>query len=128
MGEGGNRGWASGPGPVAVAKPVPQPKRVAEERSMESPKVTERSAGFTEVPAVSPTTDSRRIDLDSLPVPTWVTVREAAFLARVSEQQVLEWVNKGTVEHEVILRDSRDAGWVFVRTRDLDPALARDAG
>jgi hypothetical protein len=41
---------------------------------------------------------------------------------------VLEWVNKGTVEHEVILRDARHAGWVFVRARDLDPALARDAG
>ena len=128
MGEGGNRGWASGTGPVAETKPVPQPKRVAEERSMGSPKVTERSTGFPEVPAVSPTTDSRRIDLDSLPVPTWVTVREAAFLARVSEQQVLEWVNEGTVEHEVLLRDARHAGWVFVRTRDLDQALARDAG
>jgi hypothetical protein len=134
VGEGGNRGWASGPGPVAQTKPVPQPKgvpqpkRVAEDRSMRSPKVTERSPGFPEVAAVSPTTDSRRIDLDSLPVPTWVTVREAAFLARVSEQQVLEWVNKGTVEHEVILRDARHAGWVFVRTRDLDPAHARDAG
>jgi hypothetical protein len=128
VGEGGNRGWASSPGPVAEAKPMPQPKRVAEARSMGSPKVTERSTGFTKVPAVSPTTDARRIDLDSLPVPTWVTVREAAFLAHVSEQQVLEWVNKGTVEHEVILRDSRHAGWVFVRTRDLDPALARDAG
>jgi hypothetical protein len=133
VGEGGNRGWASGPGPVAETKPVPQlkrvpqPKRVAEERSG-SRKVTERSTGFPEVPAVSPTTDSRRINLDSLPVPTWVTVREAAFLARVSEQQVLEWVNKGTVEHEVILRDAGHAGWVFVRTRDLDPALARDAG
>jgi hypothetical protein len=95
---------------------------------MWSPKVTERSTGFTKVPAVSPTTDSRRIDLDSLPLPTWVTLREAAFLARVSEQQVLEWVNEGTVEHEVILRDARHAGWVFVRTRDLDPVLARDAG
>jgi hypothetical protein len=127
VGEGGNRGWASGPGAVAETKRMPQPKRVAE-RSMGSPRVTERTAGFAEVPAVSPTTDSRRIDLDSLPVPTWVTVREAAFLARVSEQQVLEWVNKGTVEHEVILRDARHAGWVFVRTRDLDPALARHAG
>ena len=47
VGEGGNRGWASGPGPAAEAKPVPQPKRVAEERSMRSPKVTERSTGFT---------------------------------------------------------------------------------
>ncbi|MGH2649945.1 MAG: hypothetical protein ACRDHK_01870 [Actinomycetota bacterium] len=111
VGEGGDRGWASGPGPVAESKPVPQPKRVAEELAMGSPN-----------------TASRRIDLDSLPVPAWVTVREAAFLARVSEQQVLEWVNKGAVEHEVILRDARHAGWVFVRTRDLDPALARDAG
>jgi hypothetical protein len=128
VGEGGNRGWTSGPGPTAVDKPVPQPKRVAEERWMGSAKVTERTTRFTEAPAVSPTTDSRRIDLDSLPVPTWVTVREAAFLARVSEQQVLEWVNKGTVEHEVILRDARHAGWVLVRTRDLDPALARGAG
>ena len=128
VGEGGNRGWASSPGSAAEAKPVPQPKRVAEKRSVGSAKVTERSTGFTEVPAVSPTTDSDGIDLDSLPVPTWVTVREAAFLARVSEQQMLEWVNKGTVEHEVILRDARHAGWVFVRTRDLDPALAREAG
>jgi hypothetical protein len=128
VGEGGNRGWASGTGPVAETKPVLQPNRVAEERSMGSPRITERSTGSPMVPAVSPTTDSHRIDLDSLPVPTWVTVREAAFLARVSEQQVLEWVNKGTVEHEVILHDARHAGWVFVRTRDLEPALARDAG
>jgi len=138
VGEGGDRGWASGPRPVAETKPVPRPERVAEERSIRSPMGEERSMGFPVAadgskasPKVAeglPTTASRRIDLDSLPVPAWVTVREAAFLARVSEQQVLEWINKGTVEHEVILRDARHAGWVFVRTRDLDPALARNAG
>jgi hypothetical protein len=117
VGEGKDRGWTSGPRPVAKTKPVLQPDRVAEERSMGSPKVAE----------VRPTTASRKIDLDSLPIPTWVTVREAAFLARVSEKQVLEWIDKGTLEHEVILRDARHAGWGFVRTRDLDPYLARVA-
>jgi hypothetical protein len=127
VGEGKDRGWASGPKPVAETKPVLRMERVAEERSMGSPAVEERSTGSPEVAQPSPATASPRIDLDSLPVPTWVTVREAAFLARVSEEQVLEWINKGTVEHEVILRDARHAGWVFVRTRDLDPAFARDA-
>jgi hypothetical protein len=117
VGEGKDRGWTSGPRPVAKTKPVLQPDRVAEERSMGSPKVAE----------VRPTTASRKIDLDSLPIPTWVTVREAAFLARVSEKQVLEWIDTGTLEHEVILRDARHAGWGFVRTRDLDPYLARVA-
>jgi hypothetical protein len=83
--------------------------------------------GSPEVAEVRATTPSHRIDLDSLPLPTWVTVREAAFLARVSEVQVLEWIDKGTVEHEVILGDPRSTGWVFVRTRDLDHQLARDA-
>jgi hypothetical protein len=40
---------------------------------------------------------------------------------------VLDWIGRGMVQHEVILRDARHTGWVFVRTRDLDPALARDA-
>jgi len=127
VGEGGDRGWASGPRPVAETKPVFRPERVAEERSMGFRVAADRSTGFPKVAEGPPTTASRRIDLDSLPVPTWVTVREAAFLARVSEEQVLEWIKKGTVEHEVILRDARHAGWVFVRARDLDPALARDA-
>jgi hypothetical protein len=54
-------------------------------------------------------------------------VREAAFLSRVSEEKVLEWIGRGIVQHEVILRDARHTGWVFVRTRDLDPALDREA-
>ena len=128
VGESKDRGWASGLKRVAETKPVLRLERGAEARSMGSPTVEERSTGSPKVAEVSPTTAYSRIDLDSLPVPTWVTVREAAFLARVSEAQVLEWINKGTVEHEVILRDARHAGWVFVRTRDLDPALARDAG
>lgn len=54
-------------------------------------------------------------------------MREAAFLSRVSEEKVLEWIGRGIVQHEVILRDARQTGWVFVRTRDLDPALDRQA-
>lgn len=127
VGEGKDRGWASGSKPVAETKPVLGTERIAEAPSMGSPTVEERPTGSPEVAETSPATASSRIDLDSLAVPTWVTVREAAFLARVSEEQVLEWINKGTVEHEVILRDARHAGWVFVRTRDLDPALARHA-
>jgi hypothetical protein len=127
VGEGRDLGWASGTRPVAETKPVLRPEREAKEPSMGSPNVAQRSLGSSNVPEGPPTTASRGIDLDSLPVPTWVTVHEAAFLARVSEEQVLEWIHKGTVEHEVILRDARHDGWVFVRTRDLDPALARDA-
>ena len=127
VGEGGDWGWASGPRPVAETKPVIRPEPVAEERSMGFRVAADRSTGSSKVAEGPPIMASRRIDLDSLPVPTWVTVREAAFLARVSEEQVLEWINKGIVEHEVILRDARHAGWVFVRTRDLDPTLARDA-
>jgi len=117
VGEAKDRGWTSGPRPVAETKPVLRRQRVVEEPSMGSPKVED----------VPPTRASRRIDLDSLPTPTWVTVGEAAFLAHVSETQVLEWIDTGTVEHEVILRDARHDGLVFVRTRDLDQDLARDA-
>src|SRR6266545_262739 len=79
VGEAKDRGWTSGPRPVAETKPVLRRERIVEEPSMGPPKVEE----------VPPTTASRRIDLDSLPTPTWVTVREAAFLAHVSETQVL---------------------------------------
>jgi hypothetical protein len=128
VGEAKDRGWASGPKPVAEPRRVRRPERVPERRSTGSPEVAEvRSMGSPEVAEVQATTASPRIDLDSLPLPTWVTVREAAFLARVSETQVLEWIDKGTVDHEVILGDPRTTGWVFVRTRDLDPKLARDA-
>jgi len=127
VGEGKDRGWTSHPKPVPATKPDLQPERRAEERSMGSPEVDERSTRSPEAGEVPPTTGSRRIDLDTLLIPTWVTVREAAFLAHVSERQVLEWIDQGTVEHEVTLRDTRHAGWVFVRTRDLDPDLARDA-
>jgi hypothetical protein len=116
MGEAKDRGWTSGRRPVPEKKPGPQP-RVVENRPMESPKVED----------ARPTSESPRIDLDTLLIPTLVTVREAAFLAHVSERQVLEWIDKGTVEHEVTLRDTRHAGWMFVRTRDLDSDLARDA-
>jgi hypothetical protein len=116
VGETGNRGWTSGGGPIAETKPV-SPEPITEERS----------TGFAEIAQVPLTEASPRIDLDSRPVPPWVTVPEAAFLARVSEQQVLEWIDKGTVMHEVVLRDARHEGHVFVRTRDLDPHLARDA-
>lgn len=117
VGEAKDRGWTSSPRPVAETEPVLRRERIVLKPSMGPPKVEE----------VPPTTASRRIDLDSLPTPTWVTVREAAFLAHVPETQVLEWIDKGTVEHEVILRDARHTGLVFVRTRDLDPGLARDA-
>jgi len=106
VGEGKDRGWASGPKPVVEERPVAAPA-IAE--------------------APRPTPPSRRLDLDALPIPVWVTVREAAFLSRVSEEKVLEWIGRGIVEHETILRDARHTGSVFVRSRDLDPALARDA-
>lgn len=126
VGEGKERGWASAPRPVPEANPVPEPERATEERH--APVAEERPLGPPELAAdPGPIPPSRRIDLDSLPIPTWVTVREAAFLSRVSEEQILEWIDRGIVEHEVILRDARHTGWVLVRTRDLDPALARDA-
>ena len=106
VGEGKDRGWASGPKPVVEERPVAAPA-IAE--------------------APRPTPRPRRLDLDALPIPMWVTVREAAFLSRVSEEKVLEWIGRGIVEHETILRDARHTGSVFVRSRDLDPALARDA-
>lgn len=118
VGEGKDRGWASGPKPVAEELPVPQPERVAQERPVAAPPIPD---------APRPTPPPRRLDLDALPVPMWVTVREAAFLSRVSEEKVLEWIGRGIVQHEVILRDARHTGSVFVRSRDLDPALARDA-
>jgi hypothetical protein len=127
VGEAKDRGWASAPKQVAEPRRVRRPERVPQQRSMGSLEVEQRSMGSPKVAEVRATTASRRIDLDSLPLPTWVTVREAAFLARVSETQVLEWIDNGTVEHEVILGDPRSTGWVFVRTRDLDPQLARDA-
>jgi hypothetical protein len=127
VGEAKDRGWASAPKQVAEPRRVRRPEGVAQQRLVGSPEVQQPSMGSPEVAEVRATTASHRIDLDSLPLPTWVTVREAAFLARVSETQVLEWIDKGTVEHEVILGDPRSAGWVFVRTRDLDPQLARDA-
>ncbi len=61
-------------------------------------------------------------------VPAWVTVREAAFLSRVPEDQVLQWVAGGIVEHLALLRDPNDVGSVLVRTRDLDEALSRERG
>ena len=118
VGEGKDRGWASGPKPVVEERPVAQPERVVEERPVAAPAIAE---------APRPTPPSRRLDLDALPIPVWVTVREAAFLSRVSEEKVLEWIGRGIVEHETILRDARHTGSVFVRSRDLDPALARDA-
>jgi len=118
VGEGKDRGWASGPKPVVEERPVLQPERVVEERPVAAPAIAE---------APRPTPPSRRLDLDALPIPVWVTVREAAFLSRVSEEKVLEWIGRGIVEHETILRDARHTGSVFVRSRDLDPALARDA-
>jgi hypothetical protein len=137
VGEGKDRGWASGPRPMAemtpVAQPeraaVPKPEREAEERPLPRPErvAEEQPVGSPAVTADHHPTPSGRIDLDTLPIPAWVTVREAAFLSRVSEEQVLEWIDRGIVEHEVILRDARHTGWVFVRTRDLDPAFARDA-
>jgi hypothetical protein len=100
------------PEPVAQERPVGQPEPVAAPVIAEAPR---------------PIPPSRRLDLDALPIPTWVTVREAAFLSRVSEEKVLEWIGRDIVQHEVILRDASHTGWVFVRTRDLDPALAREA-
>lgn len=61
-------------------------------------------------------------------VPGWVTVREAAFLSRVPEDRVLQWVAGGIVEHRALLRDPNDVASVLVRTRDLDVALSRDPG
>jgi hypothetical protein len=119
VGEGKDQGWASGPRVAAEAEPVAEVGPVIEaEPVIERPEVLE---------APRPTPPPRRLDLDDLPIPTWVTVREAAFLSRVSEEEVLDWIGRGMVQHEVILRDARHTGWVFVRTRDLDPALARDA-
>jgi hypothetical protein len=124
VGEGKDRGWASGPRPVAEERQVAQPEPVAEERPVAQPE-PEAAPVIAEAPRPIP--PSRRLDLDALPIPTWVTVREAAFLSRVSEEKVLEWIGRDIVQHEVILRDARHTGWVFVRTRDLDPALAREA-
>ncbi len=59
-------------------------------------------------------------------VPGWVTVREAAFLSRVPEDLVLQWVAGGIVEHRALLRDPSDVASVLVRTRDLDEALSRE--
>jgi hypothetical protein len=126
VGEAKDRGWSSAPKQVDEPRRVRRPERLAQQRSMGSPEVEQRSMGSPEVAEVRATTAPRRIDLDSLPLPTWVTVREAALLARVSETQVLEWIDKGTVEPGVILGDPRSTGWVLVRTRDLDPQLARD--
>ncbi|TMK32652.1 MAG: hypothetical protein E6G61_00040 [Actinobacteria bacterium] len=137
VGEGKDRGWASGPRPMAEMTPVGQPERAAvgqperaaEERPPSGPQpvAEEHPVGSSKVMADHRPMPSGRLDLDTLPIPTWVTVREAAFLSRVSEEQVLEWIDKDIVEHEVILRDARHTGLVFVRTRDLDPALTRDA-
>jgi hypothetical protein len=103
---------------MAQETPVAQPEPMAQETPVAAPVIAE---------IARPTPPSRRIDLDALPIPTWVTVHEAAFLSRVSEEKVLEWIGRGIVQHEVILRDARHTGSVFVRTRDLDPALAREA-
>jgi len=59
-------------------------------------------------------------------VPGWVTVREAAFLSRIPEEQVLQWVAGGIVEHRALLRDPNDVASVLVRTRDLNEALSRE--
>lgn len=59
-------------------------------------------------------------------VPGWVTVREAAFLSRVPEDEVLQWVAGGLVEHRALLHDPNDVASVLVRTRDLDVALSRE--
>ena len=59
-------------------------------------------------------------------VPGWVTVREAAFLSRVPEDEVLQWVAGGLVEHRALLHDPNDVASVLVRTRDLDVAISND--
>ena len=61
-------------------------------------------------------------------VPGWVTVREAAFLSRVPEDEVLQWVAGGLVEHRALLHDPNDVASVLVRTRDLDVAISNDRG
>jgi len=130
VGEGKDRGWASGPRPVDEERPVAQPEPVAQLAPMtqETPVAQEWPVAAPVIAeAPRPVPPSSRLDLDALPIPTWVTVHEAAFLSRVSEEKVLEWIGRDIVQHEVILREARHTGWVFVRTRDLDPALAREA-
>ncbi|HEX9716367.1 MAG TPA: hypothetical protein VGA93_00295 [Actinomycetota bacterium] len=61
-------------------------------------------------------------------VPGWVTVREAAFLSRIPEDEVLQWVAGGIVEHRALLRDRNDVASVLVRTRDLDVAISNHRG
>lgn len=57
-------------------------------------------------------------------VPGWVTVREAAFLSRIPEEELLQWVAGGIVEHRALLRGPNDVASVLVRTRDLDVAIS----
>ncbi|MGH2527917.1 MAG: hypothetical protein ACRDH0_01040 [Actinomycetota bacterium] len=61
-------------------------------------------------------------------VPGWVTVREAAFLSRLSEDEVLRRVAGGIVEHRALLRDPNDVASVLVRTRDLDVPISNHRG
>src|SRR5881409_1871177 len=84
VGEGKDRGWASGPRPVAEMKPVSRPEPVAQERPVPQPErvAEERPMAPPEINSDPRPRSSARIDLDSLPIPAWVTVREAAFLSR----------------------------------------------
>jgi len=66
-------------------------------------------------------------------VPEWVTVREAAFLARTSEELIRDQVDAGAVAAATLVLEGGTAGGpvLLIRALDLSPAggatAARDA-
>jgi hypothetical protein len=101
LGEAVGSGWSADSVPVALRS------------------VTPRRVGPRQAPEPRPIGDDE--------LPTWVTVREAAFLSNVTEDTVLGWVRRDVVAHQQILGGDGDPRSMFVRTSDLDAALADDA-
>lgn len=98
--------------PVNVqATPEPEPIRAcAPEPTPIQPLVQSR-------PPVNPT---------ELPIPTWVTVTEAAFLSRLPVEQVLEWIERDIVGHHALVGGATEPSAILVRTSDLEAALIGD--
>lgn len=87
-----------------------QPRTIHEDRE---------SWSFGDTPFDADRSSARILDV----APEWLTLHEAAYAARVSKEQLLDWARVGRVEH-VSLLPRQDPVGVLLRAADIRAALA----
>jgi hypothetical protein len=125
LGEAVESGWSTSSTPVTSRTVAPVPVADAPRPEPQDPGPIPALVVQPARPAVRPAPEPRPIGDDE--VPTWVTVREAAFLSSVTEDTILDWVGRDVVAHEQIQGGDGDPRSMLVRTSDLDAALADEA-